>query len=186
MWFIRTISSSLRNRLYLWLILPLLLISLAAIGCSVSREPDSLEERAQGIDRSLMCPVCPSETIEQSQVALAHDMRAIVREKLAAGESREEILQFFVDKYDIGVLAEPPKKGFSLTIWLVPPVVALMGGVVLLFAVRGLRRRPTGPLQPEGYAQEGDLESYLTQVDADLQEGLVEGEGADSSSRGGS
>ena len=167
------------------MILPLLLISLAAVGCSVSQGPDSLEKRAQGIGRSLMCPVCPNETIEQSLVALAHDMRAIVREKLAAGESREEILQYFVDVYDIGVLAEPPKKGFSLTIWLVPPIVALMGGVVLLFAVRGLRRRPTGPLQPEGYAQEGDLESYLARVDADLQEGLVEGEGADSSSRGG-
>ena len=185
MWFIWTISSSLRNRLLLWLILPLLLISLASIGCSASQEPDSLEERAQSIDRSLMCPACPSETIEQSQVQLARDMRAIVREKLAAGESREEILQYFVDIYEIGVLAEPPKKGFSLTIWLVPPVVALVGGVVLLIAVRELRRRPTGPLQPEGYAQEGDLESYLAQVDADLQEGLLEGEGTDPSSRGG-
>ena len=72
------------------------------------------ESQAQGIDRMIMCPVCPAETIDQAQVEISFQMRAIVREMLSEGKDRDEILEFFVDRYGKDILAAPPKTGFNL------------------------------------------------------------------------
>ncbi len=56
-------------------------------------------KEAQRIDRMLMCPVCPAETIDQAQVEISRQMRRVVREMLAEGASQDQILQFFVDRY---------------------------------------------------------------------------------------
>ena len=64
-----------------------------------SQEADFSESQAQSIDRMLMCPVCPAQTIAQSQVEIALQMRAIVRTMLAEGEGRDDILLFFRDRY---------------------------------------------------------------------------------------
>ena len=95
----------------------------------------SLEERAQSINRSLICPVCPGETIEQAQVELAHQMRVLVREKLSEGWTRQEILEFFVQRYGEKVLSAPPKEGFNLIVWMVPPATLLAAGFLLSNAV---------------------------------------------------
>ncbi len=145
------------------LIVPLLLFFLVLSCASESR---SLEERAQSLDRRLMCPVCPAETIDQTQAELGVQMRALVRQKLQAGESEQEILDFFVEKYGKSVLAEPPQEGFNLVVWVVPPV-ALAGGLALFWmATRqvGQRRRPERDIevQAEGLAR------YLEQVDQEF------------------
>ena len=133
----------------------------------VSADQASLEERARSIDRSLICPVCPGETIDQAQVELAHQMRAVVREKLAAGWTRDQILQFFVDRYGEGVLAAPAKSGFNLVAWVVPFAAVGAGAVVLLVVLRAMRRGC-------GMAEEGlsppeqELEPYLSRVDQEL------------------
>ena len=146
-------------------------IAVLAAGCASQPETltaEEMEEEAQGIDKSLMCPVCPSETIDQSQVQLAGQMRDIVREKLAAGESRDEILQFFVDRYGTAVLAEPPRSGFNLLVWVAPPVALLAGGLVL-FAVLRAMRGPRESDEPEGVRpDEAGLEPYLSAVDRDI------------------
>ena len=154
---------------------PLLLVVLLLLvgGCtsSTSSGPLSLEElelKAQGIDKALMCPRCPRETIDQSQVALAKDMQAIVREKLAQGESREDILQYFVDAYGPSVLAEPPKRGFNLLVWVIPPVGLIMGGGILVMVVRGMRRPPDEHDKEEEHLDETELEPYLSLVDRDI------------------
>jgi cytochrome c-type biogenesis protein CcmH len=100
------------------------MLAMAVVACGNSDTP-SLEEQAYSIDRSLICPVCPGETIDQAQVELARQMRLTVREKLAEGWSRERILQFFVDRYGEAVLAEPRKSGFNLVAWIVPFVSVL-------------------------------------------------------------
>ena len=139
----------------------------------------SLEERAQAIDRSLMCPVCPGETIDQAQVELAKQMRAVVREKLAQGWSRDEILQYFVDQYrdtlGEGILAEPPKEGFTLLAWIVPPLGVAGGAILLLLVVMAMRKgsRRAGREEPEN---DGGLEPYLSTVDREL--GLATDESA--------
>ena len=144
-----------------------ILLVLAACG---SDEQASMEERAQSIDKSLICPVCPGETIDQAQVELAQQMRGVVREKLAEGSSRDEILDFFVDRYGEEVLAAPPKEGFGLLAWGAPPSAVLAAAVLLFFVVRSMRRadQTREEEEEEPPLNESDLEPYLVLVDQEL------------------
>ena len=149
--------------------LPLVLgmLVLLVVACR-GGEPASLEERAQGINKSLMCPVCPAENIDQSQVKLARDMRAIVRAKLEEGSSREQIIQFFVDRYGERVRMEPSTSGFNLVAWLIPPLGVVMGGLLLLGVVRAMSKRSAAPAE-EGLPAEEELAPYLALVDQELE-----------------
>ncbi len=127
------------------------------------------EAEAQAIDRMLMCPVCPAQTIDQTEVPLAKQMRAQVRELLADGATRKEVLAWFSapERYGPGVLAEPPRSGYNLIAWIVPGVIvvaALAGGVLTLRAMR--RRTDDNPSDTAGEAD--DLQPYLAAVDRDL------------------
>ena len=126
------------------------------------------EVEAQAIDRMLMCPVCPAQTIDQTEVPLAKQMRAQVRELLAGGATRREVLAWFSapERYGPGVLAEPPRSGLNLIAWVVPGVIvaaALAGGLLTLRAMR----RPTGDGDSVSEAPD-DLQPYLAAVDRDL------------------
>ena len=128
------------------------------------------EAKAQEIDRMLMCPVCPAQTIDQTGVPLAKQMRAQVRELLASGATREEVLAWFSapERYGPSVLAEPPRSGFYLIAWIVPGVVvvaALAGGLLALRAMRA-RRANDGETAEPGDGDE--LQPYLAAVDRDL------------------
>ena len=144
----------------------LILLLIAVAGCGGWREP-SLEERAQSIDKSLICPVCPSETIDQAQVQLAQQMRAIVREKLAEGWSAQQIRDFFVDSYGEDVLAAPPKSGFNLIAWVVP-IVAIAAALLLLAAVILAMRRSGSAWKDDVSTEDRELEPYLSRVDSEL------------------
>ena len=145
---------------------PLLLLLLVLVACGSEAAP-SLEEQARSINRSLICPVCPGETIDQAQVELARQMRAVVRERLAEGWTRDQVLQFFVDRYGESVLAAPPKEGFNLVAWVVPVVVVVGAFAVLFLVVRAMRRDAPAPAGPESYSEEG-LEEYLAIVDLEV------------------
>ena len=116
---------------------------------------DDLEKEAQAIDRMIMCPVCPAETIDQAQVEISFQMRAVIREMLAEGRSREDILDYFVDRYGPDILAAPPKTGANLLAWILPIVGVALGlaGVFLVIrAMTGRNRTPVGPTTDAGPA----------------------------------
>ena len=88
-------------------------IGITLVGCADARaDVPVLEQRAQTLNRSIMCPVCPGESIDQSQVALAVQMRGIVNDKLADGWSDEQIRNFFVERYGPSVLLQPPTQEY--------------------------------------------------------------------------
>ena len=124
-----------------------------------------LEERVQACNRTLMCPVCPAETIDQSQVELAREMRAIVRQRLEAGETCAQVQAFFVERYGESVLAAPPREGFNLVAWVVPPAVVAGGALGLLLVLRAMRHGPSAPPTP---APAGGLDPDLAAVDREL------------------
>ena len=95
---------------------------------------EALEKEAQSIDRMIMCPVCPAETIDQAQVEISFQMRAVVREMLAEGKTREDILGYFVDRYGPDILAAPPKSGANLLAWILP-IVGVAAGLAGVFLV---------------------------------------------------
>lgn len=144
----------------------LILVMVFWVG-SVSAEVQVDETMAQGIDKMLMCPVCPSETIDQSQVPLAGQMRAMVREQLRDGKTREEILKFFVDRYGLAVLAEPPRSGFNLLIWVIPPLAFISGFGLLVLVIRKMRYDSVmhNMYEVESSQSDDDLGVYLDIVD---------------------
>src|SRR5688572_12494641 len=95
-----------------------------------------------------MCPVCQNLSAADSQSELAEQMRQVVRAKLAAGESREQILAYFVDRYGEEILIDPPKRGFNLFIWVVPPLLLLGFGVVVWRTVRRWRSHAAVTAEP--------------------------------------
>ncbi|MSQ22031.1 MAG: cytochrome c-type biogenesis protein CcmH [Dehalococcoidia bacterium] len=156
----------------------LIAVALAASACLFQGEELSLEEQAQQIDQSLMCPVCPGETIDQSQVVLAKQMRALVREKLAAGEPRQQILDYFVARFGVDVLAAPPKQGANLIVWLVPGAGLAAFGAGLFLVLRAMRssadKSSASGLSPEAAPlrdsplTDDELEPYLYRVDEEM------------------
>ena len=130
-------------------LLTLFLLAVSATVVSAQGGDDALEREAQAIDKMLMCPVCPAETIDQAQVEISFQMRAVVRELLAEGRTRQEVLDYFVDRYGADILAAPPKSGTNLVAWILP-IVGVAGGLVGVFfvirAMAGHRRRDTAPV----------------------------------------
>ena len=110
-----------------------------------STQDEALEKEAQAIDRMIMCPVCPAETIDQAQVEISFQMRTVIREMLAEGRTREEILDYFIDRYGPDILAAPPKSGVNLLAWILPIVGVAAGLGALYLVVRAMtgRRQPT-------------------------------------------
>jgi cytochrome c-type biogenesis protein CcmH len=141
------------------------------IGPDQDRE---FEKRAQGLEKSLICPICPGETLDQSFVQISQDMKRILREKLLEGQDEDQIKDFFVARYGTSVLAAPPRSGFNLVTWLVPPAGVAVG-IVLLIVVMRQMRRGSGTVVAAGVGgsvpddgEEGELSDYLAEVDRDL------------------
>jgi cytochrome c-type biogenesis protein CcmH len=130
-------------------------------------EPDEVladpqqEARAREITRELRCVVCRSESIDESHAEIARDLRLLVRERITAGDSNAEVLDFVVDRYGEYVLFRPPMTARNAVLWLSGPVFLLLGGGLAFAFVRS-RARAGAPGQPP-----------LTREEADRLEGLL-------------
>ncbi|MCY4527682.1 MAG: cytochrome c-type biogenesis protein CcmH [Chloroflexi bacterium] len=139
--------------------------------CASDKELPVLEARAQEINKTVMCPVCPGESIDQSQHPRAKAMRGVVDEKLAEGSTNDEIRQFFVERYGPSVLLEPPREGLNWLVWVVPPVGILAAAVALYFVLRLAVRpsRRTGGSPDDGVAlSEAERDDYFLRIEAAL------------------
>jgi cytochrome c-type biogenesis protein CcmH len=104
------------------------------------------EAQVYEVASELRCVVCQNLSVADSPSEMAGQMRAIVRERLAAGESPAQVRAYFVDKYGDWILLSPPRRGFTLLVWVVPYVAALLGiGLVAVLVTRWTRRRPPAP-----------------------------------------
>ena len=121
------------------LLLPLVI----AMGCAYGDDIPANEQLAQEIGKGVMCPVCPGESIDQSQHPLAVQMRAIVADKLEEGWTAPQIRSYFVESYGPSVLLEPPSSGINRAVWLVPPAAIAVAAVVLFLTLRLMVRPET-------------------------------------------
>ena len=87
-----------------------------------------------------MCPVCPGESIDQSQNPLAIQMREIIKNKLNQGWTDQEIKHYFVEKYGPSVLLAPPSSGVSLIIWIVPPIIVVFAILILIAVIKSMSK----------------------------------------------
>lgn len=115
-----------------------------------------LEARARGITRELRCVVCQSESIDESNAEIARDLRLLVRERVTAGDTDAEVLDFVVDRYGEFVLLRPPFSRANAALWLSGPVLLAGGlGLAAVFIRRRARAAPPPrpPLSPEEEAR---------------------------------
>ncbi len=115
-------------------------VGILAAACGLSDDISDDEMRIQQLNKAIMCPRCPGESIDQSQNQLSAQMRAIVSEQVREGRSDEQIKAFFVERFSPSVLMEPPQRGFSLLVWLLPPAGVVSAIVLLILALRVMRR----------------------------------------------
>ena len=118
------------------------LLILAAAAAVALADPAE-EARAQALEREIRCVVCQNEPIAQSTADIAADMRALVRERVEAGESDAQIRSFFRQRYGDFVLLRPPLDARTWALWAAP--LALIGAG--LWGVWSLRRRRAGPAE---------------------------------------
>ena len=113
-----------------------------------------LEERARELSKGLRCLVCQNESIDDSDAALARDLRILVRDRLVAGDSDEEVLDFVVDRYGEFALLQPKFGGSNLILWIAGP----LGLIFALFIGLNLVRRSsaTSAMKEELSADEAD------------------------------
>jgi cytochrome c-type biogenesis protein CcmH len=114
-------------------------------GAALAVQPDevlkdpALEQRARGISSGLRCLVCQNQSIDDSDAQLAKDLRLLVRERLAAGDSDQAVRDYLVERYGEFVLLKPTFKAHNLLLWLTPVLVLALGASGVYAAVR---RRP--------------------------------------------
>lgn len=110
-----------------------------------------LESRAREISKLLRCPQCQSESIDDSNAEIAQDLRRLVRERLVAGDTDRQVIDYAVARYGEYVLFLPEARGINLVLWGAGPALLLLG---LLTAAIAARRRKTVAVAPEALTEE--------------------------------
>ncbi len=126
-----------------------LIVALALTWCAQARAVQidevladpTLEARARVLSKELRCMVCQNQSIDDSDAPLARDLRILVRERLQAGDSDTQVLDFLVARYGEFVLLKPRFSGHTAILWLMPVIVLLIGAMTLVVAWRRYRRR---------------------------------------------
>jgi cytochrome c-type biogenesis protein CcmH len=109
----------------------------------------ALEARAERVGSELRCLVCRNQSIEDSEADLAHDLRLLVRRRIAAGDSDEAVIAYIRSRYGDYVLLKPPLDLATLLLWGGPLLILLCGGGAITQFYRHRRRADAAPLDPD-------------------------------------
>jgi len=119
-------------------------------------QEDPLDRQVLEIAKDLRCAVCQNQPVSESNADLAKDMRKVIREQLQAGQSREQIVEYFVTRYGDYVLMKPPADRAGLPLWLAPPLVLAvlaLGGWLFMRRRTRLTTTPAPSLSAEDRAR---------------------------------
>jgi len=146
-----------------------LLVVLIALSALPARavQPDEvladskLEARARVLTKELRCMVCQNQSIDDSDAPLARDLRVLVRERLQAGDSNQQVIDFLVARYGEFVLLRPRFSAHTALLWLAPAGILLIGAILVAF----LWRRPSGTEAKLTPGEQARLSEILSRKD---------------------
>jgi cytochrome c-type biogenesis protein CcmH len=127
------------------------LLTAAFSGAASAVEPSerlanpALEARARALSEELRCLVCQNQSIDESNADLAHDLRVLLRKRLLAGDTDQQVLDYLVARYGQFVLLDPPFEPVTYLLWLTPPALVLGAGAFLILQARRRRPEPDPP-----------------------------------------
>ncbi|MET3520544.1 cytochrome c-type biogenesis protein [Mesorhizobium sp. M4B.F.Ca.ET.017.02.2.1] len=132
-----------------------LLLGLLFAGSAFAVKPDevladpALEARARALSEGLRCMVCQNQSIDESDADLARDLRILVRQRLVAGDSDQQVMDYIVSRYGEFVLLKPRFSLRNALLWGTPVVLLLAGGLFILLSARSRRAAPANTLTAE-------------------------------------
>lgn len=124
-------------------------------------EDPAQEARARDLSKGLRCLVCRNESIDESNADLARDLRLLVRERIVAGDSDDEVIEFVVDRYGEYVLLNPPATGSTLILWIAGPAMLVLALGVGIAYQRRQRLRGETPVAALSEAEAARLRELL-------------------------
>lgn len=124
--------------------------------------PDpALEERARELSTELRCLVCQNQSIDDSDAPLAKDLRVLIRQRLSAGDSNEEVMDLVVDRYGEFVLLRPRFAPHTWALWLGAPILLILGIVLIVSSFRRRQREAAPAVEPLSAREKKNLERLL-------------------------
>lgn len=149
----------------LFFLLSLCSAAMAIAPDEVLKDP-ALEARARELSAQLRCMVCQNQSIDDSDAPLAKDLRVLVRERLAAGDSNEAVIDYLVSRYGEFVLLKPRVGRNTIILWAATPLALLAGGLAVLAAARRQRQRAS-VAEALSAEEEAELATILKETEDD-------------------
>jgi len=143
-------------------------LSALSVGVVSAQQPTPSNDDVNRIARQMYCPVCENTPLDVCATQACAQWRDLIREKLAAGWTDEQIKQYFVEQYGVRVLAEPPRQGWYSLIYIIPPLLLALGIVIVYKAFVSMRKLT--PAKIDGVAEPPTLgeDEYLNRVEEEL------------------
>lgn len=175
-------------RKHTWIRGLILILLLALLPAVVLGQEDISDDEVNEVAKDLYCPVCESTPLDVCPTQACADWRELIRTKLAAGDSPQDVLDYFARQYGDGVLANPPRRGVSLVVlWVLPVLIVLLGGLLFFRFLRGMRTpgpavaAPSAPPPPSAPAplpsiappvktDDASLDAYIARVEREVKQ----------------
>ena len=121
-----------------WIAMAVVVLITLAVG-TLGADPPTAVERAHNLEESIRCPSCSSQSVANSETPAAKGVKVLIKQRIAAGDSDEEIRDYVASRYDRDILLDPAGKGFSALVWGVPVAAGILALAALIFRFRDWR-----------------------------------------------
>jgi cytochrome c-type biogenesis protein CcmH len=156
------------RRTAIWIVLVagliLIMIPPAAAAGQSPTPPAVSDDKVNAVARNMYCPICENVPLDVCPTQACSQWRDLIREKLAQGWTPAQVQDYFVQQYGDRVLAEPPRRGLNLLVYILPPVVILIAAYILFRVLRKMRRSAALPVVPPSTAED----DYIRRLEEEL------------------
>lgn len=129
--------------------------------------PTPSDDQVNQIAHQLYCPVCENTPLDVCPTEACRQWRDLIRQQLAQGMTADQIKQYFVQQYGVRVLAEPPQTGLNWLVYILPPVIILIGAFILFRALR-MWTKPASASAASGSSSDAAKDEYVARLEEEL------------------